>query len=444
MGSTAFPRDGSPSRGRSDLAGVGRALLALTPIWVVVLQRVGMPLGPIQLPVVLPIVLASVGVAAAGGVLVLRPARAAIFSFALGAVVAAALLTITLTETTYSLPSLAYLLALYVPFLLTWATAHADVQNAIFAAFIGIMAVASLLGLVQFGIQLLGVPFFDPLAGLPEQLSTQTNFIESRPLAWESSLFKPNALFFVEASFFSQFAALAIVLALQQRCRLRVILVLIAGLIVSLSGTGLIMLGVGMVVLLTIGARPARVLVPAVVLLAMSVTIPGLQDLTWGRVREFTQPGSSAHNRFVEPYVQSLGYSRTHELHWLLGSGPGSVERILGAREGGEEVVYPALVKSSFEYGLPVGAALIVLVVIALAGPRRYLAVGVSSSVMLLFLSGSLLQPHTVLLAWVLTGLITADAQAAIGRSRIPPTPARWSLDGASETPTVVRGTPMC
>ena len=116
----------------------------------------------------------------------------------------------------------------------------------------------------------------------------------------------------------------------------------------------------------------------------------------------------------------------------FIGAGPGASERLLesGRYAGGQAVVYTIAPKMAFEYGL-IAAVIFVgfLLVSILRGPPIPVLPTVVAF-MVLLLSGSLLQPHTILTAWMLTSLwgppVTvgvSDALAAGLRRQRPPVP---------------------
>jgi hypothetical protein len=112
-------------------------------------------------------------------------------------------------------------------------------------------------------------------------------------------------------------------------------------------------------------------------------------------------------------------------LRSVIGAGAGASDRLLESdRAGGEAVVYTIPAKTAFEYGL---VATVLFLLFLLLSIYRGLAMPVLPTVvmfMIFFLSGSLLQPHTVFTAWLLTSiwgppvtLGVSDALAGLRRS---------------------------
>jgi hypothetical protein len=115
--------------------------------------------------------------------------------------------------------------------------------------------------------------------------------------------------------------------------------------------------------------------------------------------------GSSLSLRFVEPYAQVAAGLADEPARYLVGAGPGSAERLLeNDRQGaGQAVVYTIVPKVYFEYGLLAGSAFLAFLGLALFRRPPSPVVPGSLVIMLGLLSGSLLQPHTLLVAWLLT-----------------------------------------
>ena len=120
---------------------------------------------------------------------------------------------------------------------------------------------------------------------------------------------------------------------------------------------------------------------------------------------------SSLSLRFVLPYDQVAQGLSEDPGRYLVGAGPGSAERLLeNARQGtGLAVVYTIAPKVIFEYGVPAGVLFLIFLGCCLfRGPPHRVVPG-ALVVMLGLLSGSLLQPHTLLVAWLLSVVWSRD-----------------------------------
>jgi hypothetical protein len=218
-------------------------------------------------------------------------------------------------------------------------------------------AALAALGVLQFGLQhVVGATWAYPLEnGLSPSWMTQ-GFNNLIPVAYGSETLKSNGVFFLEPSFFSQFMALGLLLELSQRSRLWRVLLLVAGLAVSYSGTGLIVAAVGLVGLVVVKGRWDLLLAGAVVvlLLALLDDVLPLQPLL-GRASEFESIHSSGSARFV-------GWIDMFNQQWwpeparvLFGAGAGSfAPNAAVARQPTAEMSFSKIL---FEYGIT-GAAL--------------------------------------------------------------------------------------
>jgi hypothetical protein len=148
-------------------------------------------------------------------------------------------------------------------------------------------------------------------------------------------------------------------------------------------------------------------MVAGVVGLAVLFSTPAA-DILLDRRTETSQSGSSGSLRFVQPYTEvGKGLSKD-ATRYVVGAGPGASDRLLESNrlnKAGGAVVYAIAPKLAFEYGL-IGATIFVgfLLLSIYRGPPLPVLPTVVTF-MIFFLSGSLLQPHTIVLAWLLTSI---------------------------------------
>jgi hypothetical protein len=138
--------------------------------------------------------------------------------------------------------------------------------------------------------------------------------------------FRANGIFLEEPSFLSQFTALGILIEVLEFRRLRYLLTLSIGFLLSYSGTGLLLL---LVFLPLAGLRHDRAALPAllVVIFALGLFATGIIDSSafTSRVNEFHSERSSAFARFVSPfYLAAQQFDMEALQALLLGSGPGT------------------------------------------------------------------------------------------------------------------------
>lgn len=325
-----------------------------------------------------------------------------------------------------SLNSLLLLLVLYVPWVFCISVQFRDLFVPVARFYTRIMLVAAVVGVFQLGSQYAGVWSYEDylLNVVPESFLIQ-NYNVSYQLAWNDPTTKANAFVFLEPSFLCQYLALALVIALLIRAPAWQPALLGLGMASTLSGTGIILLviSVGLMVIVAPNRiRPAYVLAGAVGLAIVFAT-PAATILL-DRKDETSQEGSSGYIRFVQPYTE-VSTGLTKDLSRLfVGAGPGSSDRLLTSfRSGGDAVVYTIVPKLAFEYGLVAMVVFVAFLMVSVYRGPPMPVLPTAMLVMIFFLSGSLLQSHTIALAWLLTSVwgppVTvgvSDALAAVVR----------------------------
>jgi hypothetical protein len=394
--------------------------LRLAVLAVVVLQRFAVP--GIGTALCLPVVLAVVGYLGLGGALVEDARRTRLYLLAVGACCAAALLSALLFASEWSLKSLALLVVLYVPFCLRLRQEHGHLYRPLLEFFNTIMVVVAFVAVAQWLAQLAGWAYRDLLDVVPDAFLVQ-GYNTTYPVQYGLPLMKANAVVFLEPSFCSQFLAVALVVQLLlggHRWRLPLYA---AGLLATVAGTGIVVLGVGLAVL-AVRRGPAwtvRVLLLLLLLGAVALsTLPG--QVLVGRVSERTEQDSSAQARFVAPYVLVAEGLARDTATLLVGRGPGVVSQSAGARYFNVERIdanYPVIPKLAAEYGIIAAMLFVGFMVVALTSGTPSATVSAMMLAVYFVLSGSLLQPHTVLTVWVFTSLFATWPRAGAGE---PPT----------------------
>ncbi len=389
-------------RDRRYVLGVLQTLLLVT----VAGQRILVPFGAdIQLP--LPLLAVYV----AGFLLFVR--RGIVYNRVRTELYVAALIVLVASAWTaswlghdVSLTSILLLLVLYLP----WAFCVAPRYRANFVplmrTFVRAMVAFALLGAGQMVAQLLlGWPYTDYLQRWIGAGWLDLTFNTENPLSYNNPLVKANAFVFLEPSFLCQYCALALIVALLIRAPAWQQLALGLGMAATLSGTGILLMIFGTVLILL--RAPNRIRPRAVVAGAICLTIVFLTPaagILLDRTGEAGRSGSSGSLRFVQPYTGAIAGLQQDPSRYLVGAGPGAADRLLAStRSGGEAVVYGIIPKVAFEYGLfslVVFVAFLLLSV--LRGPPVPVLAG-STLFMMFFLSGSLLSPHVIIAAWLLT-----------------------------------------
>ncbi len=392
--------------------------LYLLIVVVTVFQRFVLP-GTV-ISVSLPAAFLVTGVLVLRGLVVADLRRTAWYSAAVAACFVATFLATTLWGLTVSLSSLLLLAVLYIPCCTRVQESLRGCFPAVLDFFQRLMVPLAAVCIGQWVAQMVGWEFTDLLSFVPANLMfTVAEYNLSYPLYYGSSIYKSNGIVFNEPSFASQFLALAIIVQILRGGGRWRIALFGAALLTTMAGTGLILLAVGIAAIAVQrggrwAARAGAVL--AVTLALVSVTPVG--ELLGDRGGETAQSGSSGHIRFVAPYEQVWTALSADVPATAVGRGAGSV-----SRDGeffnpyGVEVNYPVVPKLVGEYGLPaallfIGFLLVVLMVGAASRTLGLLAVTIH-----FVLSGALLQPQTVYLCWIITGLFAASGGAVVRRA---------------------------
>jgi hypothetical protein len=253
------------------------------------------------------------------------------------------------------------------------------------------------------------------------------------PITYGSEIYKSNGIFLAEPSLLSQGMALSFIIERLFFRRAHFQLAFLAGLVVSYSGTGLLLLAVASPFLIykTGGLRLALIILPIglVILLAGKMLDLGVVA---NRANEFSSRDSSGFARFISIFYLLGTYTFADVHHFLLGMGAGMIDVIM------KKVTYtahdPTWGKLLFEYGFLGALAFFpyILWVVSHDTPSPILSFCLLLAY--LFLGGNLLSPFynfliAALLAWQRPEL--APAPAATRPSTRSSDRARFSADGA-------------
>jgi hypothetical protein len=392
--------------------------------WLVVLvvltQRLGVPVGGTPISVAIPLTYLAVGLLLIRRRLEVSQLRFELLLLGLTACVATTA-AVALRGGTFSSSSLMLLVAIYLPWVFSaGGGAGRDVLEHAGAVFIRVMLVLATCAVAQFIGQLAGVWQYEDvlLRFVPSQLVVP-NYNPSIPLEYGAEIYKANAFVMLEPSFLSQYCALAVLVGLVTRIRSWQLVVLIAGLASAVSGTGIVLLISGIVLLLVRERqriRPAYVIAGAVALTL--VLLSPAASLLLQRSDEVSASGSSGNARFVTPYTIALGLLHDDPYLYATGAGPGMAYDVVGS-VGPLDANFTILPKLVLEYGLIAGGVFMLFIVFSLLDGVAWRVVPGALVIALFLLSGALLQPQTATLAWLLTGL---------GSARSP-----WPAAGASQ-----------
>lgn len=320
-----------------------------------------------------------------------------------------------------SFSSLLLLVVLYIPLCFRARKQLRDQFPRVLRFFQTVMLLAAVACVAQWTLQIIGVRIGeDPLGTLIPEL-VATDFNTSYPIYYGSPILKTNGFVFLEPSFASQFLAIAIIVQiLLGRSWWRLALLGVA-LLTTVSGTGIALLGIGLVTLAIRrgGSWTVRTLV-ASLLVIVTVSLTPVGALLADRTGESAEAGSSGNARFVAPYVTVADALGRDQEAFLVGRGAGTTDAdVEFFNPQGLLVNYAALPKFVGEYGVPASLVFLAFILTVLFRNVPSPTLGVASAAVYFVLSGSLLQPQTVILCWLLTGLFAASRAGEIAGRRI-------------------------
>ena len=375
----------------------------------IALQRFALPLGSDGISMTLAVGLLCVSALVLSGGLVHDTTRLILFAAAAAACGLATWL-VTMHSGEASVNSFLLLVVVYLPWLFRVPDAKGREVGASWLSglFVKIMLAFALVAIAQMVTQVAGLwRYQDPLEKLPQKLLL-ADYNTTIPIEYLSPIMKSQGFLFLEPSFLSQFLAVAILVGVMRRVALWQLVVCGLAMVCTYSGTGMVLLAAGLVAILVRSPRqirPSMVALAALGVVALLVSPYAAPLLS--RTAEVSDSTSSLSLRFVEPYLQVAQGLEASPGRYLIGAGSGTAERLLeNDREGsGLAVVYTVAPKLLFEYGMLAGSLFLMFFLVTLLRRGPYRVIPGSLVVMLGFLSGSLLQPHSLLLAWLLTAV---------------------------------------
>lgn len=271
-------------------------------------------------------------------------------------------------------------------------------------------AVVAVAGIVQFAVQFAGLSVFAFGDYLPAAITNEGAYNNRIPIG-STPYFKSNGFFLAEPSIMSQFMAFALIIEVLVLRRPLWIGLFVVGLVVSLSGTGWLVLGTFLLVAAIGMGRRGVVLAGAVgVVLALAMGLlalafPDAFEAFVTRTEEFGVIGSSGHLRFVTPFWAAADISAKAPWAWLVGIGAGVSERLWFPY--GYSTNTP--IKLALEFGVP---ALLAYVAVLACGRRSgHQALLVLPGLVLLLFAGSNQQFAPVLfpVMWVMSVAALSD-----------------------------------
>jgi hypothetical protein len=320
-----------------------------------VLQRFALPIGQNGVDVVFPIGILLAIIALLQGALTFHRNRIHVFLLFAGWLFVGACVQYVAPNSygvSYSLSSVSQFLILTGFCTLSFSIPVDEAKFFRYATLI--LLVLAIAGILQFVAQFAGVSLFTFSTILPPRLLFEGNYNVVIP-AGVGSLIKSNGFFLLEPSIFSQTMAIALILEILTTRRILYLLTFIGALLLSFSGTGLLILGS---FLLSVGFTQrgrglkivfASLLVLWLIALLLLQFVPEFVNVFVTRFQEINQVGTSGYLRFITPFKLLHTVFDANEWAWLIGIGAGVAERIdlpffFGANTP---------VKILVEYGIP-------------------------------------------------------------------------------------------
>lgn len=377
-----------------------------TAVWVaslfaagVLLQRISVPGGVV--PLLLPLTYVWVGYGLATGILELDRLRVRLLLLAAAVTAGMTLVqSVVVVQPLISVTSWGLFMAVWAPAALRLVDRGRD---ALRSALVYVVAIGRWLAgacVAMMLLQVAGVRYVDYLASVVPPTLRLQGYVITYPLDYLSSVYRANAWIGLEPSIVSLQIGVCLVVALLLRSGVPTLLLLAAGLASTMSGSGFVVVLVGVVVMAITPIR-RRVwrqgLWAAAGLVALLMTPFGQTMLM--RIGEVGVEGSSTSLRAVEPYRLLWPQWASDAVSVVVGRGPGASQAIIESTNVSGLLV-PSPIKVFFDYGLIGGVLLAAYLLFCyLGGPSTSLAVG-------LLVSSWLLQPGTTTVVLVLPTLL--------------------------------------
>ena len=365
----------------------------------VVIQRLSLPGGTV--PMLLPVILGWCAYGLLRGLLEFDRRRTVLYLLAAALTAGVALLQqLFVLDPLVSVTSWGLFMAVWASAALRLRERGREVVRRAFEGCVRVGRVLAAVCLVMLGSQYLGLGYVDYVATLVPRTMLVQGYVITYPIQWDSPIYRANAWIGLEPSIVSLQLGVCLVLAVLVRARVSTLMLLIAGMVTTASGSGIYVAGVAGVVMLATPIRRQLLRYPvATTLTVLTLMLTSVGQVILSRVREFAIANSSTSLRAVEPYVFLWPHWVAEAATVLLGRGAGSSQALIAAtNRPGLLVASP--IKVFFDYGVIAGGALALFLVYCYFGaPSLALALG-------LFASSWTLQPGTTTVALVVPTLL--------------------------------------
>jgi hypothetical protein len=298
----------------------------------------------------------------------------------------------SLINTLSSVTSLVYFVIIYSFFIFDLNLADKQV-NYLISIFRKIIFFSAILGIVQFGVQHIGLKYIDFFDLIPTNFKL-SGFNTYYSIKYGSSIMKSNGIIYLEPSFFSQFLAIGIILEMQtmkfsRKLAIRIIIYVLA-IGCSYSGTGLMLLLIYSLPIFLELPQKAKLWIVFIIILSLPILLrTNYYSNIIERMGEINSQHSSASIRFINPVISVFTQSPSK---LLIGNGAGAASSYAISAIISN---YNSLMKMIFEYGLVATIFHIFLVYKSFLSKDHSLF-HLSLLIMYFILGGNLLQPAII------------------------------------------------
>ncbi len=327
------------------------------------LQRFAIPAGGQPLSIVGPIGLALGAWGLATGTLVLHRGRTAIYLGVVGlALLGAAWHAMAPNTFDAAASSNSLLHFLGITAFATLSFAQPVEEGAFFARINRLLALVAILGIAQFAAQFAGLRLFAFTGFVPSNLLLESSYNLEIPVGIGEVL-KSNGLVLVEPSVLSQFMAVGLMIEVLTARRMLYVGLFAAGLLLSFSGTGWIVLASFFLFAgIRLGPQFLKVALVSACGLGLAAALlvllaPDFATALSDRLGEISQPGTSGHMRFITPFWLMADVLAREPSALLAGIGAGVSEKL--SLPYAFDVNTP--IKVFLEFGLPLLVAYLAL-----------------------------------------------------------------------------------
>jgi hypothetical protein len=347
--------------------------------------------------------------------------RTSLLLFAMAAL--AGLSSIATNASSYiSVPSFGLLLVLYIPFLfsLSQQLDRREMLDFAMRRFCGLAFVLAICAIVQFALQFVIHDrwLFNITSLIPPGLRAAGVWNHAIPT---NGIYKANGFFQREPSGLSVILGIALLVEFLRYRRPWRMAGLGLAMILSYSGSGFLLLAVGLLLPTSAKSAGRAVLLMAGAAIFWLAFHDLLQlDSFLGRVSEFSTPNTSGYARFIAPFdMIRYGFDASW-WHSVFGHGPGTIQPAIDRYRTTFAIHDPTWAKLIFEYGVAGALAMLLFVGQALfrSGVARELKIAILYS--WLAAGGLLLSPDFTALMFALVTLWPALADQKSGPTARP------------------------